>query len=71
MSDNYSRHIDFLYPPDSEHADTRAEGERIMLEAMRESGFDWRTLPVEVRARMASKCIQLEQRQTALQLEGQ
>jgi len=46
-----------LYPTDSPYPDTNEVGKKLMLEAIEETRFDWRDLPIHVLVRYAEKCI--------------
>lgn len=56
--------ISALYPVDASYPDTRAVGERLLMEAIRQS--DWRDLPPDILALYAAKCEREEARQANL-----
>lgn len=51
------KHIEMLYPPDSQYQATAAIGNRLLEQAKREVE-SWRTLPTEVLVRFAELCIE-------------
>jgi hypothetical protein len=59
--DEAINHINQLYPIDSQFTDTNEVGKQLMVEAMEEVGFDWRTLPEPVLIRWAEKCLQKDE----------
>lgn len=58
---NLIDNIETLFPIDSSFPDTAAVGERLLIEAVKES--DWRDLPADILALYAAKCEREENRQ--------
>lgn len=55
---HYIDNIDGQYPIDSEYSKTNEIGLQLLGEAMKETGFDWRLLPIEVLEAYSRKCDQ-------------
>lgn len=51
------RHIELLFPPDSEYRDTSATGKSLLEEAKGNVGFSWRHYPEDVLIEFAKLCI--------------
>jgi len=49
--------IEWLYPIDSEYDSVKSIGEKLLLEAIADTFFDWRDLPEEVLIRYAELCL--------------
>lgn len=58
--DKVIRIIEDHYPIDSEFQDTRLIGNQLLLEAIIDSGFDWRDLPLNVLENYSRRCINRE-----------